>query len=227
MILAVPVFWWAWYRRRSKYWRYILPSHDQNSNSSVLAHPRRDALLWPRMGPDPGCDGLPPEHHRNDSESCRGAAGRGGNKALGSPRAVMQSFSTATDELWENPTEGWDRAIQTLDLSPDKAARGRDYARQLYTVLSRLERVGGAGLPAFPTQTVHLFPGETPGESSHELPGKRTELDGTLHGARRAQEIVTKQPWATEKLLPVKIASHRNASHRNSIGRCGQRPGPG
>ena len=130
----------------------------------------------------------------------------------------MQSFSTATDELWENPTEGWDRAIQTLDLSPDKAARGRDYARQLYTVLSRLERVGGAGLPAFPTQTVHLFPGETPGESSHELPGKRTELDGTLHGARRAQEIVTKQPWATEKLLPVKIASRRTEIQLDDAG---------
>lgn len=58
---------------------------------------------------------------------------------------------------------------------------------------------------AFPTSTVHLFEGQTPAAPAHAPPGRTTEALHVLHGAKAAQKLVERQPWAKDKPPPVKV----------------------
>lgn len=67
--------------------------------------------------------------------------------ALKSPRATMNTFLSAMNELWESPVAGWKKATLTLDLPPDLKAEGRQRARELYGVLNRIGLVDTKALP--------------------------------------------------------------------------------
>ncbi len=55
---------------------------------------------------------------------------------------------------------------------------------------------------AFPTQTLHVYPGEeTPPPSS--LPGEHSESRATADGVRTAQRVMRAQPWRRERPGPV------------------------
>lgn len=58
---------------------------------------------------------------------------------------------------------------------------------------------------AFPTNTVHLFQGETPTEPASAPPARTTEALHILHGAKTAQKLVEQQPWMRRKPPPVQI----------------------
>ncbi|MCP3983880.1 MAG: mechanosensitive ion channel family protein [bacterium] len=55
---------------------------------------------------------------------------------------------------------------------------------------------------AFPTQTLHVFPGEPAAEPAAQ-PGARTEGVATTEGVRTAQRLMADQPWRLEKPGPV------------------------
>ena len=55
---------------------------------------------------------------------------------------------------------------------------------------------------AFPTQTLHVFPGEPAGASAAP-PGARTDDVAATEGVRMAQRLMASQPWQREKPGPV------------------------
>ena len=55
---------------------------------------------------------------------------------------------------------------------------------------------------AFPTQTVHLFPGE-PTPEPGPLPGSSTDRNAEREGIRTAQHLMAEQPWRRERPGPV------------------------
>jgi len=67
--------------------------------------------------------------------------------ALGSPRATMDTFLKAIDQLWEDPGAGWDDAVSTMDLGPDQIENGHEHARMLYGIMNRIGRVDVDDLP--------------------------------------------------------------------------------
>jgi len=68
---------------------------------------------------------------------------------LGSPRATMRSFLVAMNDLWNRPS-AWEEAVSCLDLELQPETDGREFARQLYAVLNRLELIDVNLLPASP-----------------------------------------------------------------------------
>jgi len=65
---------------------------------------------------------------------------------LASPRATMETFLRAMNELWSR-TDAWAEAEACLDLSRSDPAVGRERARQLYAVLNRIALVDPVALP--------------------------------------------------------------------------------
>ncbi len=59
---------------------------------------------------------------------------------------------------------------------------------------------------AFPTQTVHLFPGEPP-TAPADPPGRTTDAGAAADGVRAAQRLVSDQPWRRERPGPVVFAT--------------------
>lgn len=65
---------------------------------------------------------------------------------LRSPRATMETFLVAMNDLWSDPG-AWERAELCLDLRLEDPAASRERVRQLYAVLNRIAKVDVEALP--------------------------------------------------------------------------------
>jgi len=83
---------------------------------------------------------------------------------------------------------------------PDWNTELRERERLFLDILRLAEQLGIEF--AFPTQTVHLFPGEGPGEAG-PLPEGHTDASAGRAGIRTAQRLIRAQPWRREKPDPV------------------------
>ena len=83
---------------------------------------------------------------------------------------------------------------------PDWNTELRERERLFLDIVRLADRLGVQF--AFPTQTVHLFPGEPPAEPA-SAPGARTERDAGRRGIEAAHALVREQPWRRERPGPV------------------------
>ena len=99
---------------------------------------------------------------------------------------------------------------------PDWNTELRERERMFLDIVRLADRLGVQF--AFPTQTVHLFPGEPVEQPSNEIPGHSDERRQNLHGVSTAQAIVRNQPWTRQKPPPVQITTHRTEVQLDDAG---------
>jgi len=83
---------------------------------------------------------------------------------------------------------------------PDWNTELRERERLFLDIVRLADRLGVQF--AFPTQTVHVFPGQAPGEAAGP-PGVTSERDAGYRGIREAQRLIHDQPWRHERPGPV------------------------
>ena len=87
---------------------------------------------------------------------------------------------------------------------PDWNTELRERERLFVDILRLAEALGVSF--AFPTQTVHVFPGEEPGAPG-PAPDATAESDAARAGIAAASALVRNQPWRTQKPGPVVMAT--------------------
>ena len=93
---------------------------------------------------------------------------------------------------------------------PDWNTELRERERLFIDIVRLADRLGVSF--AFPTQTVHVFPGEAPGPPSPP-PHRSSGHDAARDGIAAARALVHDQPWRTEKPGPVVLATRPAAGY--------------
>ena len=98
---------------------------------------------------------------------------------------------------------------------PDWSTELRERERLFVDIVRLADQLGVQF--AFPTQTLHVFPGEAPGDPA-ELPGRNSEAAALRDGVRAARNVVRNQGWQGRPPPPVVLPDSPTQEERDAAG---------